>query len=167
MTAQFTFAILQYNIRNKKKNTMMSFLIDSRIKKYDLLTIQKSWRNVWVSTFYNSFNIDFHFLYENAENVKICFYVNIWLHVNHWFVSFVFDDVCIIRIKIVNDKWINVHNVYNVSFNFYTTRNTFATIEIVKSRLNNDEEHILLKDFNLHHSLWSEAIRFTQHDATN
>jgi hypothetical protein len=40
----------------------MSLLINSRIKRYDLLTIQKSWRNVCVSTFYNSFNIDFHLL---------------------------------------------------------------------------------------------------------
>ncbi len=145
----------------------MSLLIDSRIKNYDLLTIQKSWCNVCVSTFYNSFNIDFHLLYKNIENVKICFYVNTRLHVNHWFVDFVFDDVCIIRIKVVNDKWINVHNVYNVSLNFYTTRSIFATIEIVKKFLNNDEEHILLKNFNLHHSLWSEAIKFIQHDATN
>jgi hypothetical protein len=145
----------------------MSFLIDSWIKNYDLLTIQKSWRNVCVSTFYNSFNIDFHLLYEDIENVKIWFYVNTRLHVNHWFVDFVIDDVCIIRIKVVNDKWINVHNVYNVLLNFYKTRNILATIEIVKNRLNNDEEHILLKDFNLHHSLWSKAIKFIQHDATN
>jgi hypothetical protein len=99
--------------------------------------------------------------------VRICFYVNTRLHVNHWFVSFVFDDVCIVRIKVVNDKWINVHNVYNVSFSFYTTRSALATIETVKSRLIDDEEHILLEDFNLHHSLWSEATRSTQHDATN
>ncbi len=167
MIIQFTFAILQYNIKNEKKDTMMLFLIDSRIKKYDLLTIQESWRNVCVSTFYNSFNIDFYSLYKDIENVRTFFYVNTRLHVNHWFVNFVFDDVCIICLKIVNDKWINVHNVYNVSLNFYTTRSTFAIVEIVKSRLNDDEEHILLEDFNLHHSLWSETTRFTQHDATN
>jgi hypothetical protein len=42
MTTRFIFAILQYNVRNEKKDTMMSFLIDSRNKEYDLLTIQKS-----------------------------------------------------------------------------------------------------------------------------
>ncbi len=42
MTSQFIFAILQYNVKNEKKDTKMSFLINSRIKKYDLLTIQKS-----------------------------------------------------------------------------------------------------------------------------
>jgi hypothetical protein len=167
MTTQFTFAILQYNIKNEKKNTMMSFLIDSRIKKYDLLTIQKSWHNVCVSTFYNSFNIDFHLLYEDIENVKICFYVNIRLHVNYWFVNFVFDDVCIIHIKVVNDKWINVHNVYSVSLNFYMTRNTFTIVEIVKSHLKDDEEHILFKDINLYHSLCNKTMKFIQHNAIN
>jgi hypothetical protein len=145
----------------------MSFLSDSRIKKYDLLTIQKSWRNVCVSTFYNSFNIDFHLLYEDTNNVKTCFYVNTRLHVDHWSMNYVFDDVCTICIKMTNNKWINVHNVYNVSFNFYTTRSALTIIKIVKNCLNDDEKHILLRDFNLHHSLWSDTTRSTQHDATN
>jgi hypothetical protein len=167
MTTQFIFAILQYNVKNEKKNTMMSLLIDSRIKKYDLLTIQKSWRNVCVLTSYNSFNIDFHLLYEDTKNVKTCFYVNIRLHVDHWSMSYVFDDVCTIRIKMTNDKWINVHNVYNVSFNFYTTRNALTIIKIVKNCFNNDEKHVLLKEFNLHHSLWSDTTKSIQHNATN
>ncbi len=167
MTTRFIFAILQYNVKNEKKNTMMSFLIDFRIKKYDLLTIQKSWRNVCVSTFYNSFNIDFHLLYEDTNNVKICFYVNTRLHVDHWSMNYVFDDVCTIRIKMTNNKWINVHNVYNVSLNFYTTRSALTIIKIVKNCFNDDEKHILLKNFNLHHSLWSDTTRSTQHDATN
>jgi hypothetical protein len=61
----------------------MSFLIDSRIKKYDLLTIQKSWHNVCVSTFYNSFNIDFHLLYETRKTWKFVFMLTFWLHINH------------------------------------------------------------------------------------
>jgi hypothetical protein len=167
MTTQFTFAILQYNVRNEKKDTMMSLLIDSRIKKYDLLTIQKSWRNVCVSTFYNSFNIDFHLFYENTNNVKTCFYVNTRLHVDHWSMNYVFDDVCTIRIRMTNSRWINVHNVYNVSLSFYTTRSALTIIETVKNCLNDDEKHILLRDFNLHHSLWSDTTKSIQHDATN
>ncbi len=145
----------------------MSFLIDSRIKEYDLLTIQKSWRNVCVSTFYNSFNIDFHLFYEDTSNVKICFYVNTRLHVDHWSMNYVFDDVCTIRIKMTNNKWINVHNVYNVSLNFYTTRSALTIVKTVKDCLNDDEKHILLKDFNLYHSSWSDTTKSIQHDATN
>jgi hypothetical protein len=159
MTTQYTFTILQYNVKNEKKDTMISFLIDSRIKDYDLSTSQKSWRNVCVSTFYNSFNIDFHLLYEDSRNVKTCFYINTRLHVDHWSMNYVFDDVCTIRIKMTINKWINMHNVYNVSLNFYTTRNALIVIETVKNCSNDDEKHILLKNFNLHHSLWSDATK--------
>jgi hypothetical protein len=147
MTSQLTFTILQYNIKNKKKSTMMSFLINSRIKKDDLLIIQKSWRNVCVLTFYNSFNIDFHLFYEDIENVKICFYINTRINVDNWFINYVFDDVCIIRIKIANKRWINVHNVYNVSLNFYASHSSLTIIEIVKNHLNDDEKHIFFERF--------------------
>ncbi len=90
---------------------------------------------------------------------KKCFYVNIRLHVDQWSMNFIFDDVCIIRIKMTNDKWINMHNVYNVSLSSYTTRNVLIVIKTVKHCLNDDEKHILLKNFNLHHSLWSDATR--------
>jgi hypothetical protein len=114
-----------------------------------------------------SFNIDLHLLYEDTKNVKTCFYVNTRLRIDHWSMNYVFDDVCTIRIKMTNNKWINVHNVYNISFNFYTTRNALIVIKIVKNCLNDDEEHILLKNFNLHHFLWNDATRSIQHDATN
>ncbi len=42
MTTQFIFAILQNNVKNEKKDMIISFLIDFRIKNYDLLIIQKS-----------------------------------------------------------------------------------------------------------------------------
>jgi hypothetical protein len=89
------------------------------------------------------------------------------LHVDYWSMNYVFDDVCTIRIKMTNNKWINVHNVYNVLLNFYTTRSALIVIKTVKDCLNDDEKHILLKNFNLHHSLWSDATKSIQHDATN
>jgi hypothetical protein len=63
MTTQSTLIILQYNVRNEKNETMIFFLINSRIEDYDLLIIQKFYRNVCVFTSYNSFNIDLHLLY--------------------------------------------------------------------------------------------------------
>ncbi len=106
-------------------------------------------------------------LYEDTKNVKTCFYINTRLHVDHWSMNYVFDDVYTIRIKMTNNKWINVHNVYNVSLSFYTTRKVLIVIKTVKDCLNNDEKHILLKNFNLHHSLWKDATKSIQHDATN
>jgi hypothetical protein len=144
---------------------MIFLLIDSKIRKYDLLIIQKLWRNVCVSTSYNSFNIDFHLLYQKSKNVRICFYVNFKLNVNHWLIIFASKNVCFFWFRTANDRWINVHNVYNVSFNSYTSTSTLFVIETIKRQLNDENKHIILKDFNLHHFLWSDSMRLTQHDA--
>jgi hypothetical protein len=45
--------------------------------------IQKFQRNVFVLMLYNSFLIDFHFLYEIEKNVRVCFYINTKLNVNN------------------------------------------------------------------------------------
>ncbi len=99
--------------------------------------------------------------------MRTCFYVNIRLSVNHWSVIFASEDVCSFRIRIANDRWINVHNVYNASFNSYAFITTLFVIKTIKNQLNDDEKHVILKDFNLHHFLWSDFARFTQHDATD
>ncbi len=142
-------------------------MIDSRLREYDLLIIQKLWRNVCISTSYNLFNIDFHLLYQKSKDVRTCFYVNIRLNVKHWFIIFAFENVCSFRIRIANDRWINVHNVYNASSNSYAIIGILLFIKTIKNQLNDDEEHVVLKNFNLHHFLWSDLAKFTQHDAVN
>jgi hypothetical protein len=146
---------------------MISLLIDSIVRQYDVLIIQESWRNACVSTSYNSFNIDFHLTYHSDDDVRICFYVNTKLDVNRWSMNFSFDDVCTLEIRIVDDRVINIHNVYNSSLIFYISRVVLIVIETIKSKLNDEKEHVLLKDFNLHHSMWKKIFKSTQHDATN
>jgi hypothetical protein len=146
---------------------MIFLLIDSIVRQYDVLIIQKLWRNACVSTSYNSFNIDFHLTYHSDDDVRICFYVNTKLDVNKWSMNFSFDDVCTLRLRIVDDRVINIHNVYNSSFIFYISRVVLIVIETIKSKLNNEKEHVLLKNFNLHHSMWRKIFKSIQHDAAN
>ncbi len=73
-------------------------------------------------------------------------------------------NVCFFRIRTANDRWINVHNVYNVSFSSYASISTLLVIETIKRQLNDEKKHIILKNFNLHHFLWSDSVRLTQHD---
>jgi hypothetical protein len=164
---QSTFFILQYYVRNEKNDTMISFLINSRLKKYDFLIIQEFWHNVCISMSYNSFNIDFHLLYQTSRNVRTCFYVNIKLNVKHWFIIFAFENVCSFCMFIANDSWINVHNVYIASSNLYVIIAILFFIKTIKNQLNDDEKHVVLKNFNLHHFLWSDFAKFTQHNAIN
>jgi hypothetical protein len=100
MMTQLTLFILQYNVRNNKDDIMISLLTNFKIREYDILTIQKSWRNLCVLTSYNSFTIDFHLTYNQKSNVRVCFYVNVQLNVDRWSIDFVSFDVCTIKLKI-------------------------------------------------------------------
>jgi hypothetical protein len=97
--------------------------------------------------------------------VRTCFYVNFRLNVNHWSIIFASKNVCFFQFRTTNDRWINVHNVYNVSSNSYASISTLFVIETIKKQLNDEKKHIILKNFNLHHFLWSDSTRSTQHDA--
>ncbi len=133
-----------------------------------MLIIQKFWRNVCVSTSYNSFNIDFSLIYHNDDDVRICFYINTKFDVNKWSMNFSFNDVCILKLRIVDDRVINIHNVYNLSFIFYILKVVLIVIKTIKSTLNNEKKkHIFLNDFNLHHSMWKEIFKSIQHDVMN
>jgi hypothetical protein len=112
-----------------------------------------------VQTSYNSFNIDFHLIYHNDDDVRIRFYVNIKFDMNKWSMNFSFDDVCTLRLRIIDDRVINIHNVYNSSLIFYILRAILIVIKTIKSKLNDEKEHIFLKNFNLHHSMWKKIFK--------
>jgi hypothetical protein len=158
---------LQYNIKNNKESIMTSFLIDSVVQQFDVLIIQKLWQNACVSASYNSFNIDFHLTYHDENDVQTCFYINTKFDVNRWSMYFSSKDVCTLKLKTIDDRIINIHNVYSSSFVSYSFKTVLVALKTMKSKLINDEKHILLNDFNLHHSMWKEIFRSTQHDAAN
>jgi hypothetical protein len=146
---------------------MISFLIDSIVQQFDVLIIQKFWRNVCVSTSYNSFNIDFHLTYHEKNDVRTCFYVNIKFDVNKWSMNFSSKNVCTLKLQTIDDRIINIHNVYSSSSVFYTFRIVLTALKTMKSKLVNEKKHILLNDFNLHHSMWKEIFKSISHDAAN
>jgi hypothetical protein len=81
--------------------------------------------------------------------------------------NFSFDDVCTLKLRIVDNRVINIHNVYNSSRIFYFSKIVLIVIKMIKNKLNENEKHIFLNDFNLHHSIWKEIAKSIQHDATN
>ncbi len=150
---------MQYNIKNDKENIMISVLIDSIVQQFDLLIIQKFWRNACVFTSYSSFNIDFHLIYHDENDVRICFYVYTKFDVNKWSINFSFENVCTLKLRTIDDRIINIHNVYSSSFVFYTFRIVLIALKTVKNKLINEKKHILLNDFNLHHSMWKKIFK--------
>jgi hypothetical protein len=156
MMTQSSLFILQYNVRNSKDDIIIFMLANSKIRDYDILTIQESWCNACVFTSYNLFIVDFHLTYEQKHNVRICFYINVKLNVNDWSIEHVFFDVCIFKFKITQkniNRIVHIHNVYNALSISYSSNELLSSLKTIKRLLNNDAEHVLLKNFNLHHSL--------------
>jgi hypothetical protein len=80
--------------------TMISLLIDDNIQNFDVIAIQKLWRNFFVSITLSFNQSDFHLLYRLDENTRICFYVNNKLNTNNWDVEYSTIDICTLKMKI-------------------------------------------------------------------
>ena len=63
---------------------MITLLQKKKIKKYDILVIQKLWRYSESARTYNSRNVDFT-LKNNEE--KTCFYVKKRINSNSWYTT--------------------------------------------------------------------------------
>jgi hypothetical protein len=164
---------LQYNVRNEKVRIMISLLVDKNIQDYDVIAIQKFWRNFFASISLSSSQNDFHLLYRSRNDIKICFYVNDQINIKSWKIEYFMIDFSVFKmmIKEIEEdmKMIRIHNVYNSSLISYTSKNnSFTLSKIMKFIVETfDDHHILLKNFNLHHSFWSDSFRSTQHVATD
>ena len=76
MSIHDTLSILQYNIRKGKDTNMVPLLNEQSIKNYDIIAIQKLWRNEYVHSTYNPRFSGFHLAYCKNVNIKVCFYIN-------------------------------------------------------------------------------------------
>jgi hypothetical protein len=124
--------ILQYNVRNERIRTMISLFVDNNIQDYDVIAIQKSWRNFFASISLNNNQNDFHLLYKSKNDIKICFYVNDQINIENWKIEYFTIDLNVLKMIVKeieeNTKIIRIHNVYNSSFISYTSKNNSFTL---------------------------------------
>lgn len=166
MSNATTLKILQYNIRKGKDRTMVSLLEDPRIQDYDILAIQKPWRNTYVPTSYNPNNSGFHLAFSPEKDTRVCLYINNRIDPETWKVEFPFPDLCTLTISVCHNgerQTLHIHNVYNPSPTSYASTNSPSTLPTLQMQLKENGGHIVLGDFNLHHPYWSGPSRFTQH----
>ncbi len=149
--------ILRYNVRNENIRTMISLFANKNIQNYDVIAIQKLWRNSFVSISLNNNQNDFHLLYKSKDDIKIYFYVNDQINIDNWKFEYFTIDFSVLKMIVKevekNTKIIRIHNVYNSSLVSYTSKNnSFTLSKIMRIIVETfDDHHILLNDFNLHH----------------
>ena len=153
---------------------MTSCLRNLAIKKFDILAIQKFWRNIHTKITHHFLKDTFQLVYSDSERInedviKICFFVNKRIFIVDLSYSFRSKDLVTLQIKLiekinVNDEhYIQIHNLYNES----NIRSCTSLTELQMSlreedRFNNEDldsftQHIIIENFNIHHSIWKNV----------
>jgi hypothetical protein len=154
--------ILQYNVHKFKNIMMTSFLRDSTVKKFDIIVVQESWINAYANITHH-FLKDNHFLFYSdsiemkKKFVRMCMFVIKRIFIENLKYIFRSKNVMIIQIRLHEFHYLYLHNVYNESniLSFFALQNLrFA----LKSSSNEQfRNHIIVKNFNIHHSTWEDV----------
>jgi hypothetical protein len=142
--------ILQYNVQKSREVVLANLFQDQRVTEYDILAIQEPWRNPFINTSYNPLKEHFQLTYLDDAATRVCFFVNKRIDPSTWNVTFNTKDIITLAINSGQNNKLHIINVYNE-----TTTNTLQDLRETSSRLDPQDEIILLGDFNLHHPLWS------------
>ena len=149
-----SLVILQYNVNNFKSKIIISMFEIDDILNYDILIIQKSWKNSYFNTINNKLNQYFDTYYMNNVKIKVCFFINKRIILIFYTITYHNENIKTISLRLSKDRTINIHNLYNSC----KESDEKSVISILRKILekDKDEKHIILENFNLHHSKWEE-----------
>ena len=145
---------------------MIFLLAEKSIQDYNIIAIQEPWRNLSAPTTLSSHQSGFYLLYHLGGDTCVCFYINDTINPESWEMEFPLPDMCTLKIITYTNgvsKLIHIHNVYNPSSLSYGLVDSPSTLSVIKEQLDAEAHHILLRDFNLHHSFWNNPLRSTYH----
>jgi hypothetical protein len=141
--------ILQYNVQKSRDVVLASLFQDSRILEYDILAIQEPWRNPFITTSYHPLKTHFQLTYLEDATTRVCFYINKRINPSTWSVSYITKGI--IALEIANSTLDNKLHIFNV-YNEIVTNTLFELRDAI-SKVDPQDELLVLGDFNLHHPL--------------
>jgi hypothetical protein len=141
---------------------MTSFLRDSTIKRYDIIVVQELWINVYANITHHFLKNNHFLFYSNSVEieknlVRICIFVIKRIFINNLKYVFRSKNVMIVQIRLHESHYLHLYNVYNESniVSFSALQNLRLAL---KSSSNEQlKNHIIMKDFNIHHSSWNDV----------
>ena len=145
--------ILQYNVHKSKRKVIALLLADPRIHQYDIIALQEPWTNQQSkkATTYCPRSAPFFLVYP-LEKGQCCFLVSKRLNTSTWEPSFQSPDLCSLQFE-AEGRRIWIHNIYSQPPGSYNTTSFPTPIPSLASLLKQAGEHIVLRDFNIHHPL--------------
>ncbi len=100
---QIFLRILQYNIRKSLK-IQKSFLINRKVRKFDIIVIQKQDCNINALQTFSSTHNFFHLVKDSSFQARTCIYVNKHLKLNQWVMKIIESNICSIKLQTSNLK---------------------------------------------------------------
>ncbi|KAF2812694.1 DNase I-like protein [Mytilinidion resinicola] len=142
-----TLTIIQYNV-NKSRETQREFLEKAeRAQPQPLvLAIQEPWKNTQQQEHTTLRTKSYYLLHGGSPHTRTCIYINKNLDINQWSVEHHSPDLITLSLHTGRED-IQIHNIYNPKPN-----GIIAALPLLLN--NNNAEHVLVGDMNLHHPSW-------------
>lgn len=152
MSVLDTLSILQYNVRKSYGQVMAPLFADvASVSTFDIIAIQKPWRNIYQNTTHHPQKDLFNLAYPDHPKTRMCFFGNKRLKPGSWSIIFHSPDLITLQLKTSCGRIINLHNIYNPVVDTGESQLPLLENALAASL---DQEHIVMGDFNLHHPSW-------------
>ena len=152
---------------HKSKNVMMiSMFRNVTLKEIHILTVQKLWQNLHMNVTHCSSSCSYWSVYSSDHQSRACLMISKKLSHSIWTVKHSQSDIASVTLQL-NDITVHIHSMYVLEPEGLCRMNHNFPIYRISQLLQKPGEHILLEDFNLHHSRWEETTCLDRHDMTD
>jgi len=146
-----TLRILQYNVQKSKDGVLVP-LIDGNHAPYDIIAVQEPWLNPCVATTYCPRSCPYTLVFPQQGRARTCIYINKQIPLAQWH-SGSEPDYCWVRLELETGP-LTIHNLYSETPESYETIVWNTPIPQVLEATQSPGRHIVVGDFNLHHTMW-------------
>lgn len=160
MSGHQNLTILQHNTMKSRDKVMASMLRDPRTWEYDILAIQEPWKNPFGVSTHHPCKDRFHLAYPTNIDPELgparaCFFVNTRLDRAQWTFKEHTKDLVTLDLRYTerNERQrLHIHNIYREALWGDITK----SLDLLNHLIDEDPEgqHLVVGDFNLHHSTW-------------
>ncbi len=168
--------VLQYNVRKSGNRVMAPLLADPRVSQFSLLAIHEPFHNSFNNSTHNPSYTSFHLFHPGVKKSCVCFFINKSVFPCSWSGDFPSPDYGYLQLKspVQGARDIMIHNIYRPqgtssflsSYSHDSDLSDFSSAApdnsdvfslLHHALLDISVDHVLLGDFNFHHSLWGGA----------
>ena len=143
--------ITQYNVWKNKKKIMSAFLSETAWQKCEIMILQKSWQNSHMNVIYCFSSSEFWSVYLKKHQSWVCFLISKKILISAWTIEHLWSDLLTLTL-LMKDMIIHIHNIYSLLLKVLQNVDKEFFIYHLQQVLSKPGEHLLIEDFNIHHS---------------